>query len=115
MAAFGGIDHFHKTYAPLKMRAEVRVGLAVLRFWARANAIGQDGLESIKICAHNVHVVIYHDAGQVLTHALAHDARLSVMYRESFFMHDGRHVGGEAGRTFLEGLTAGESQIVSVP
>ena len=100
----GGIDRLEECHPAGQMRTKFRMNLAVLGSGAVAEAIGQGGLETIKIGARDVHALIRHNPSQMLAHTLPHDACLAVIHRKSFLQQDGSHVDREAIHTFREKL-----------
>ena len=70
----------------------MRVSFAVLTFGAKTNAVGQDGLKTIKVGANDVRMLVGHNPNQMLPNALAHDPRFTVIHVEAFFHQDRRHM-----------------------
>jgi hypothetical protein len=62
--SFGGIDRLEECHPAQQMRTELRMKLAILSSGAVADAIGQDGLEMVKIGARDIHVLIRHNSSQ---------------------------------------------------
>lgn len=96
------------------MRSEVGESVAILAGGAVARAVGEDGLEAVVIGARNIQAAIGHHAGEMLAHALSHDAGLTVVHSEALLVQDGSDVEGEARDAAVEVPVAGESQIVGI-
>src|SRR5437016_6118213 len=112
--SFGGIDRLEECHPAQQMRTKLRMKLAILSSGAVADAIGQDGLETVKIGARDIHVLIRHNSSQMLAHAPPHDACLAVIHRKSFFQQDRSHMNRESIHVSCEGLVAREREIVGV-
>ena len=100
--------------SPFQVRAEVRVGLAILTCRAVADAVRKGRLQLIEVPPLNVQAPICHHTRQMLSHTLAHDARLAMMDRQTFFMQDRGGMRGESLDAAVEIVAAGERQIVGV-
>lgn len=72
------------------MPAEARVRGAVLALRPQARAVGEHGLEQIEIAAAHVDALVSHQSSQLLPDALPHDAGLTMLHREAFFVQN-RH------------------------
>ena len=70
--------------------------LTILTLWTSANTIRQNRLRVIEITPNHIHALICDESGQMLSHALAHDASLAMVYVEPLLSEDGGNVRGEA-------------------
>src|SRR6266478_9598174 len=88
------------------------MSVAVLLFRTQADAVGERRFEAIEIGSPDIHVLIGDQSRQVLPHALAHDARLTMMHVEAFFEQNGGDVRRESLYTPLKYITAGKREIL---
>jgi hypothetical protein len=65
-SAFGSVDHFDKTDAPLKVRSKRRMLLAILALRAKPHAVGQNRLQQVEIMTHYVHFFIHDKPRKIL-------------------------------------------------
>ena len=77
------------------------------------NAVGERRPETIEVGAQDIHALIGDQARQVLPHALAHDARLAVIYAKALFVQNGGDGRGELYCAPLKCFAAGKRQIVA--
>ena len=73
--------------ATFASKVEIKGGTAVVTREVDA------GLETIEVGSHDVRAPIGDEPRQMLPNALAHDARFAVMYGETLFVQNDRHVG----------------------
>ncbi len=90
--ALGGIDGLDEGNATFKVRSKVRVALAVLALVSVPKAVRERCLEPVDIDPNDIWVAVGDKSGDVLTHSLAHDARLAMVDVKSFFREDGSHL-----------------------
>ncbi len=90
------------------------MGGAVLAFRSVAQTIGEDGFEQVEIGSINVGPLIYHEAGQVLAYALAHESGLVVINGEPFFHEYGGGVDGESLGGAGEVFASGEGEVIGI-
>jgi len=57
------------------------------------DAVGEDCLETIEVCADDVRVSVDYQTGEPQTNSLAHDSRLAMMHGEAFLMENRCHMG----------------------
>src|ERR1700728_1433688 len=112
--AFLRIDHLHKRDASGEMPTEDRMVFAVLAGRTVMDAVGQHGLEPVKVCAHNVDMLVGDHAGKILAYAPAHDARLAMVQGEILPGQDGGDVRAKSLDARFEFFIAGEGEIIRV-
>jgi len=109
-----GIDRFDEANPPLKVRPEAGMSLAVLAQGSIANAVVERRFQPIEVRAHYIDALIGDQAGQILAHALAHDAGLAVLDGESLFKKNRGGVRGKSFHALLKALVPGEREIVGI-
>jgi hypothetical protein len=62
----------------------------ILARWSQPNTVVERSFEAIEVGSDDIYPLIGNQARQALPHALAHDAGLAVMHRETLFaQYDG--------------------------
>src|SRR3984957_2553964 len=108
------MDVLDEAYPALQMLAEMGMTLAVLGFRALAGAVGEDRLQQIEIGSPHIEVLVCHQPCEMLTHRWPHDARLAVLDGKIFLHQDHCDKCAKAFRRTVEGVTAGESEVVRI-
>src|ERR1700690_3899586 len=112
--AFSWIDRLDKPHTAFQVRPKAGVGFPVLALRTQANTVGERRLETIEVRAPDVDSLVGDEACQVLSHSLAHDARLSMLHRKTLFHQDHGNVRGETVYAPREFLAAGECEVIGV-
>ena len=108
--AFGRMNRLDPGHFPFQMLPVMRMPVAVLRFQAVAEAVGERGFQAVEIRAPDIGLSIDDESGQMLPHRWTHQAGLAMVHLEAFFQENGRGVDRKAPSEFA----AGECQIVRV-
>ena len=83
------------------MHPEVRMSVPVLALGSLVDAVGKRRFEPVEIRAAHIHSIVGDQSGELLANALAHDASLAMVDRETFLGENGRGVNRKAlDRTF---------------
>ena len=82
----------NKCNPAFKMGAELWMRFAILAGRTKVLAIHERCFQPIKFPPANVLTLVDYHSCQMLSHSLAHDARLTVMHIESFFGHSRRYM-----------------------
>ncbi len=90
------------------------MGCAILGFWALPNTVCERGFQAIEVVAHQVQVIIEDHTGEVLAHALPHDACFTVMDAETFGYQNRRDMDGEPFDLPFKFFVAGKRQVVGI-
>ena len=56
------VDALHEAYSSFEMKSEVRMRVAVLALWAKANAVGEDRFEYVDVSAYDIRILIGDEA-----------------------------------------------------
>ncbi len=87
----------------------------VLALRPMLNAVRKHCLEPVELSSRRVDAPIDHQAGEMLSHALAHDSSLAMIHRKPFFTQDGRNLRGKRIKPGGKSHISAERKIVSVP
>ena len=113
--SLGRVDHLHEPHPAIEVLPEGRMSVAVLALRTQPHTVGECRLETIEIGAYYIHPLIGDQARQMLPHALAHDARLAVVYDKTLLVQNGGDMGREPLHAPLKCFAPGKCQIVGVP
>ncbi len=100
--------------APRQMSAEVRMAVAILSVRAVADAVGEDGFETIVYGTPHVGSGIQHHTGHLLSYALPHEVRFARVDLKPFFESDSADVNMEATNAALQRFAAREDEIIGI-
>ena len=109
-----GVEHGHVGDAAGQVGAEIVVTVTILLVGAAADAVGQDGLETVVLAPPKIGPDVQDNAGNLLADALAHEVRLARVDLEPFLQGDAAHVDVESPQAALEFFVSGEDQVVGV-
>lgn len=112
---FGRVDAFYESDTALEVCAKIGMGFAVLAFWSVVNTVIQGSLETVKVCADNIEVLVGNETGEVLAHSLPHDAGLAMVDIEALLEENGRYLRCETLDARRKLCASGKRQIVGVP
>ena len=90
---FDRVDHLHESNTALEMCAKLGMAFAILALRPQPNTVGEGRLKPVEVSAPYIRSLIHHQTGEMLPHALAHDASLAMMNLETFLQQDSRNVG----------------------
>src|SRR5436190_18080825 len=96
------------------MGTQIGVTFAVLGLWAVLRTIVQDRPEFVVAVSADIRMSVEDDAGNLLAHALAHEARLPRLDAEPLLLGDAadRHL--KTPGAPLQNLVSGEGQVVGI-
>jgi hypothetical protein len=80
-----GIDHLDERHSAIEMQPKVRTSVSILTLRTEPDAVGECRLKAVEVTSYDIQVPIGDQARQVLPHAPAHDAGLSMMHGETLF------------------------------
>jgi hypothetical protein len=87
---------------------------AILAHRAKSNTIREGGFETIEISPHDIYAPVQYHPGKMLSHALAHNSRLTMMNIEAFLEQNGCNVRGKSLDIPFETVVAGKCEVISI-